>query len=209
MDKVTEERFLEDVKDHQMEVIANNGINRHLKFKNPENSYYWFEIITWENTLCISGDMGTFVFKRTPDMFNFFIFGENDFNYREKQTLQINRGYWHEKLVAVGTDDGSTEYCPEQLEDQLKQELKEYCEENEDTLEEDFFDNCWEDLSYCIGETIEESISSLSDFEYGDYKIYDVHGYDFETYTIRYVWCLYAIVWAIHQFNKLTKKDNE
>ena len=60
----TEERFLKDAAAHQMEVLRDDGVNRHLRFKNPESSAYWFEIITWPGTLCIDGDMGTFVFRR-------------------------------------------------------------------------------------------------------------------------------------------------
>lgn len=68
----TEERFLKDVAKHEMTVIRDDGINRHLRFKNPNDSSYWFDLITWPGTLCIDGDCGTYVFKRTPDMFQFF-----------------------------------------------------------------------------------------------------------------------------------------
>ena len=49
----TEERFLKNAAAHQMEVLRDDGVNRHLRFRNPESSAYWFDIITWPGTLCI------------------------------------------------------------------------------------------------------------------------------------------------------------
>ena len=84
------ERFAKDVADHQMTVLMDIGVYRHLMFKKPDRSEHWFEIVTTPGMLVIRGDMETWVFSRIPDMFNFF---------RGKDG-EINADYWQEKLLA-------------------------------------------------------------------------------------------------------------
>ena len=45
----TVERFLQEVTDHEMTVRINDGVNRHLIFKNPETRNCWFGLTTWDN----------------------------------------------------------------------------------------------------------------------------------------------------------------
>jgi hypothetical protein len=89
------ERFLSDVATHEMTVVADEGNVRHLLFKAPDTVTQYFNLTTWPDHLCISGDMGTYVFSRLEDMFDFF---------RENK---INPGYWHEKVKADCTFFGS------------------------------------------------------------------------------------------------------
>jgi len=79
---ITKDIFLADVKDHKMEIICDNQSIRLLKFRKPNTNCFWFEILTWPGSLCITGDCGSFMFRRSPDMFNFFR-GDN-----------INLQYW-------------------------------------------------------------------------------------------------------------------
>ena len=58
--EVTKESFLKNVKAHKMHVLKDDGVYRHVKFKNPETGNRWFEIVTWPNCLCIGGDMGNY-----------------------------------------------------------------------------------------------------------------------------------------------------
>lgn len=65
-------RFRVDTAQHQMELLQNNGLHRHLKFSNAESSVYRFDILTWPGYLTICGDIGTSVFRRMSDMPEFF-----------------------------------------------------------------------------------------------------------------------------------------
>lgn len=98
----TEQRFLDDVKNHQINIVKDDGAHRFVRFKRADNSSYWFDLITWPGFLCISGDCGTYVFSRTEDMFKFFRMNDNDFNKKKDRLLNINPGYWGEKLEAIG-----------------------------------------------------------------------------------------------------------
>ena len=65
-------RFLEDIKDHRLTVRVNRGTDRHLHFSKPGSIDQSFDLVTWPGHLCYTGDMGTYVFERLPDMFTFF-----------------------------------------------------------------------------------------------------------------------------------------
>ena len=68
----TEQSFLKDVAEHQMTVLRDDGVNRHVQFRRPGTICMGFELITWPGYLCYTGDMGTYVFRRLEDMFEFF-----------------------------------------------------------------------------------------------------------------------------------------
>lgn len=83
------ERFARDTAGHQMTVLHEDGLYRHLRFRNPRSSEFWFELITWPGCLTIRGDYGdAYTFARIPDMFEFF----------RSRSGRINPHYWAQKL---------------------------------------------------------------------------------------------------------------
>ena len=88
MRESTAEQFLRDVDHHNMSVMHESGVYRHLRFRQPDTGNMWFDLVTWPGFLTISGDMGTWTFARLPDMFEFF----------RDSKLRINCDYWAEKL---------------------------------------------------------------------------------------------------------------
>jgi hypothetical protein len=89
----TFERFEKHTAYHWMDIVRDDGENRHIRFQQRGTGVYHFDIITWPGKLCITGDCGTFVFRRLPDMFEFF---------RSTQRGRINAQYWAEKVIAEG-----------------------------------------------------------------------------------------------------------
>jgi hypothetical protein len=88
------ERFPGDVAGHQVTVLHDAGLYRHLRCVPPDHSTWWFEIVTWPGSLAVRGDMGGgWIFSRVEDMFTFF---------RGKGHGTINPGYWAEKLPDCG-----------------------------------------------------------------------------------------------------------
>ena len=104
MADLTEAQFLKDVSDHQLELLRDDGLYRHLRFAKPGSIMMSFELVTWPGYLCFCGDMRDFLFTRIPDMFNFFRSSRQDRIAGE--TLYINTGYWGGKCVAVVAADG-------------------------------------------------------------------------------------------------------
>lgn len=203
----TNDRFLNDVKDHTMSIVKDDGAHRFIRFKRPNTNSYWFDITTWPGFLCISGDMGTYVFSRLYDMFEFFRMDDGDFNKKRNALLNINPNYWSEKLQAISKQGGYAEFDPEEFTNRVKDHFENY-------MATDVSD----DLKSVLWNEIEEHVLFYSEVEYEAYNA--IHQFSFtsdggekftfvdffdsgstEVYTYHYIWCLYAIVWGISQYD--------
>lgn len=181
-------QFAKDVENHQMQVRVDDILHRSLLFKKPNTGDKHFHINTWPNHLCISGDMGTFVFSRLPDMFEFF-----------RGDKEPNLGYWSEKLEA-GTaqkhsESRAREVILKQAEDAcLDPEDLEYAKLRIDRMELDsefgFYNEVMNWPEHSLGFSIDT----------------DGIGYCKE-YTYHFIWCCRAIIWAIQQYDALNSKD--
>jgi len=66
------DEFNRDTRDHTLTVLHDSGVYRHLRFNAPGHGSYAFEIISSLGTLTITGDMGSFTFCQTAEMFHYF-----------------------------------------------------------------------------------------------------------------------------------------
>jgi hypothetical protein len=196
----TKERFLEDVKNHKMEIDKDDGVYRRIIFKQPNSNNYRFEFITWPGYLCVAGDMGEWVFSRVHDMFEFFIMRDNDFN---KKNI-INPHYWAGKLKSIAKHSSVEEFSKQLFVKNITDYFDNYFAHRDD---EDFKKEVWEDIELEILHHIEdydgsEDICSylVHDFESGKFIFEDFYP-DNRIYTFRYIWICYAIVWGITQYN--------
>src|SRR3954463_11871038 len=102
-------RFARDTADHQMTIVHDDGLYRHLRFRNPNRTWnYWFDLITYPGGLTFQGDGESFTFRRLEDMFEFF---------RQPANATINPSYWGEKLTGRGGRDSVMHYQQELLEE--------------------------------------------------------------------------------------------
>lgn len=222
------ERFLKDTKNHTMEILKDDGLYRHLKFTNGGSQCYRFDIHTWPGFLCICQDMGTYVFSRTPDMFEFFIMDDNDFNKKHV----INPGYWGEKLQATNGrgDSGYMEYSQDTFEANVKHEYDNFCESYADDDDEDVteaypegtqsrkqqLEDLWESIEDEVISNSHDgniraydaamSFNWTSDDGELSFDMQDFWDYSCNDYTFHYIWILYAIVWGIGEYNEI-KED--
>jgi hypothetical protein len=193
----THERFLKDVSGHVMTIVRDDGVHRHLRFKKPDASEYYFDIITWPGNLIISGDMSTYSFARLPDMFEFFRH-DND---------RINPGYWAEKITACGRE-GYEEFDAERVREVVEEYYNEWLEFAGLTKEEDMEGNeIWGEIERQVLNHLDEgdqhrAMLGLYDFKYEDFEFTDIFEYNFKKYTFRYIWNCYAIAWAVQQYDK-------
>lgn len=193
-----ERDFKKDVVNHKMEVVVDNGVHRHLTFRNPKCFSMWFDIVTWPGHLTICGDMGCYVFRRVHDMFTFFRDRDNRPNF----------GYWAEKIVANERNGGHEEFSEKLFEKRVREWAKDYSE--------DFSPKKKKDLMACIDEEIFEWIDDLSpeeryrrviEFEYEGKNIFqDFWEVNSKEYTVHYRWCCYAIPWAIRMYDEAKKE---
>lgn len=186
----TKQIFLEDVKDHQMYRLRDFNVERHLRFKKPETNCMSFDLITWPGHLCYTGDMGTYVFKRLPDMFEFFRTKSN-----EVDKISVNLNYWAEKCIAIDSGIGITEYSKNAFRSRITERLD--------------ADEVWPELRQTVQREILENIPDneyeardvVNNFAYEGFTFQDFWEANLHEYTYRYIWCCYAIVWGIQKYD--------
>ena len=202
----TEESFLKDVETHQLKILRNDGVYRHLRFKRPDSGTYYFDIVTWPGFLAISGDMGEAMFSRVDDMFMFFRMGKNDFNFHAERKLNINVGYWSEKLLA-GSKEGIKRYESELFHDAVKERYDRYCEDKGWQPDDEMAEVLWQELT--------EEVLNQDEFEYTaftaanqfesnvcDFSFSDFWETNLRAYTYHHIWQLYAIAYAVDAYDR-------
>lgn len=60
---------------HEMTVLRDDELYRHLRFQKPGTSNYYFDLVTWPGYLAMVGDCGSYLFCRDRDMFEWFTGG--------------------------------------------------------------------------------------------------------------------------------------
>lgn len=207
MDKLTEGEFLKNVENHIMTVVKDDGVYRHLRFKQVGRTEMYFDLITWPGYLCYTGDMGTYVFSRLTDMFEFFRTDRKDDN-----KLYINLGYWAEKLEAVdshgGNSRGATEFSPEKFTRVINDYRVGWMRER--SLDKDDRRELWDSVD-------DEVLSYLDDGEQSVYlkanefrttlggrrfSFRELWDHNFTDYTSHFAWCCYALAWGIKQYDE-------
>lgn len=83
--------FEREVREHEMTILHDDGVYRHLRFAKPGTGIWHFDIITWPGHLATAGDVADgYQFARVHDMFDFF--------RPTAEPWRINPSYWHEKM---------------------------------------------------------------------------------------------------------------
>lgn len=199
----TEERFQLDIATHRMEVQLNAALHRHLRFSRTGSSSYHFNITTWPGYLCISGDMGCYVFSRQPDMFDFFRGG------------RINPQYWSEKVQSKSAfGNGTTEFDAELFMAGFKERVGDYIEDLDITEEQkaaiialavNEFRHTEENQHFYCDKAYNFDFADLDlpeELEAIKLPKWQVDEFwSMEKYTFHYIWCCRAIVWAIDKFD--------
>jgi hypothetical protein len=204
-----EKRFVESTENHQMTVLNNDGLYRHIRFKKPNTSIDFFDLITWPNHLCITGDMGSFLFSRAEDMFSFF----------RRPELEINPQYWAEKCISQSLfGNGIRQFSKEVFEKAVTCEFKNHLEckrryvDLSDPVEIKKFGQEMRELWSGIQEDVFgsendwEAMDSIYRFDCPDGLFQDFWETTITEYTFHFLWALYAIVWGISQYDITTKK---
>lgn len=204
----TKEQFLNDVADHRMDLPLNDGMYRHLRFKQPGTSNMWFDIVTWPGFLTISGDMGTWTFSRVPDMFRFF----------RDSKLRINESYWAEKLQHGnhGGSEGAKVWDQDTFQAHLLDQLTQHdftpekLAELKAAVQEQIFQRHDGDGAHMMRNAAYEFTYEFEEnhwrtgYDHQRTWKFQFEGMDLPSgmvYSYHFVWCLYAIVWGIAKYD--------
>lgn len=217
------EIFLKDVKDHQIEILKDDDVYRHIRLRNPKDICYYYDIITFPSGLLFTGDMQTYEFERTIDMFAFFRSGID-----KDGDININIDYWAEKCQAMSIyckikNFFETEFfknidsyfaCYYEIENMLLYKLyhkMEYEDKGSIWFNSEGIiphDIVWHEIQehfeyidhheYSLYSAVNTFKSDTSNFDFQDFFEYDCSEYDYN-----FIWCLFAIVYAIREYDKL------
>jgi len=210
-----ESRFLRDVEKHEMIVIRDDGISRHIRFKKPGTSCMHFDLITWPGYLCYTGDMGTYVFQRLEDMFEFFRTDRRHITLRDGRTLAINPGYWGEKLQAVersGNGGCYLEFSEERFNEAVIGNLIHWIRGNAHRTTKEERRDLWEAVvsdvinadgdsggyrKQCAAHDFDHHVNDRIYFCFQDFFEHNVLDY-----THSFIWCCYALAWGVAKYDE-------
>lgn len=123
------EGFLKQTEDHELHVLHDDGLYRHLRVQAPGTRMWSWDITTWPGHLAISGDVGAgYIFAREPDMLDFFTYAGTSPRYYADGAPSIDVRYWTEKIVGPAARTTKV-YSAEEFLRQVRDEL-----ENSDEL---------------------------------------------------------------------------
>lgn len=198
MTQPTLEQFLNDVKNHELTIHQNDGVDRHLIFKNPNDCNQHFNITTFPNYLVITGDMGSLVFSRQYDMFDFF----------RSDDLKINPDYWSERIHSTsyqGKIESYSEFDIDEVKRCAQEDLDEFIRDNELSGEDEY--NLLEKLQSILrAEDEYEIVEAIRNFDCNGFDFVDFWERDYRKYRYHYIWLCYAIVWGIKKFDDATSE---
>lgn len=118
--------FLEQTKNHQLTVIHEDGLYRHLRIQAPGTRMWSWDITTWPGYLATSGDIADgFLFTRLDDMINFFSVPTGSREYYSDGAPSIDVRYWAEKLCGGRATEVKT-YQSETFLQQVREHLEEH-----------------------------------------------------------------------------------
>lgn len=120
--------FKKQTKGHELHVLHEDGLYRHLRVQAPGTRMWGWDITTWPGHLATSGDISAgYVFSREPDMLEFFAHAGVSQNYYSDGAPCIDVRYWAEKIQ--GPAARTTEVYSA---DAFLAELSEHLEEHEE-----------------------------------------------------------------------------
>lgn len=206
------ERFTSETSDHKMTVLRNDGVYRHLRFMNPRNSAYWFEIHTGPSFLLFRGDGDSYVFSNGDlDMFRSFrhsIFRDG--------SLHPDPGYWTQKL---SSGEQAEKWSPEVFEEDLEAQIVSLVEEEvlPPEHEERFRHELGEHLLYEDLSSADLAVKAVDEFDFyfeepDRYKSGHRPDVEFDDpwewithcteYQWWYLWALHGILHGIRQYDR-------
>lgn len=154
--------------------------------------------------------MGTYVFSRLADMFEFFR-TDREYAARRGKQLSINPGYWGEKLQAQDRCDGYRKFSEDKFKSVVTERLRSWIRDRRDQSTPAERRDLWEAVSNDVLGVDGDSggyrkQAAAHDFQY---KVNDRLTFDFtdfweadvEEYSFRFMWCCYALAWGIKQYD--------
>lgn len=198
------EKFNADVEHHELSILHDEGLYRHLEFCQPSTSNCSFQLLTAPGMLCVSQGRGTYLFSRLEDMFRFF----------DSPAGKINPFYWSEKVVAQDVHYPIRMYSEARFKQVVWQDFEDrkysFDPPDQERLRAYLTENILQDQDiYCeIGArralrgvrfSVSRPHQATAVFDYSESR-----DWDFKDYSPSFLWSLEAIVWGIDRYREVT-----
>ncbi|ODN41570.1 hypothetical protein [Piscirickettsia litoralis] len=195
MDKI-QKGFLDRAEGAVIDVVRDDGINKHIQCIIKEGRMI-FEIITWGDTLCINSIIGSYTFRCDLDMIE---------KFRKDNMPEVNPRSWVFIVSSAPVIDNSA-CLPRELDhEKLEAALKKQVYSSGHTEEEK--NKIWGEVETQILERATDlndtrNLIAYFDSPFGfkfeeNSEVYDV---SISSYSYEYLWCLYAIQFAITKYD--------
>lgn len=213
-------RALSAFRNHRLTIERDDGVFRSLFFGAPNTGNYHFRLNTWPGHLCISGDIGTYVFSRTYDMFQFHATADD----WASMPIEINPHYWAEKLQTGGDSRRSVQnhyidvpHIVQNVVEAFRQiprhEFAKWPARRHafEDLRHEVIDSLSEDDSaeYVAGMLDRYTVPDSYLNEYKDISLVDGTSWEWgltrSEYKYGFLICCYAVVWGIKSYAQQTK----
>jgi len=212
MSSLTKDKFFKDVASHELVILRDDGVYRHLRFTRHNTRCMQFDFITWPGYLCYTGDMGTFVFERSKDMLAFFRPSEQN---KEDPFKWIDFRYWHEKIESLDKG-GAKEFDPDDFRREITKQRRRILVEHGRDIDHNQRLELWDELgdlkdkaedgeeramaaAYEWSFDLNRSTSQKRRLSIG----LDVDDFpDCKCWTHRFMWCCFALRWGVMAYDK-------
>lgn len=142
--------------------------------------------------------MGSLVFSRQYDMFDFF----------RSDDLKINPDYWSERIHSTsyqGKIESYSEFDIDEVKRCAQEDLDDFIRDNELSGEDEY--NLLEELQSILrAEDEYEIVEAIRNFDCNGFDFADFWERDYRKYRYHYIWLCYAIVWGIKKFDDATSE---
>jgi hypothetical protein len=182
----TAKMFALNTAGHELKILHDDGLYRHILMAKPGTGMYRYELITWPGHLSVGGDMDHYVFSRVEDMFTFF------------RGREINPHYWAEKV-----QDGrerTREYSEDLFKARVMDELKHMPVPNLTDEQREARAELLERMADGDAYHREGAQELLVDAERGG-LFSDTWEWRLEDWGFHFVYCLHAIVAGIKAYD--------
>ena len=194
MSQLTLEKFLKDVSGHEMQVIRDDGVYRHIRFSSPlKYSPVFFELVTWPGHLCYWSNMGTYMFSGFDDMLELF--------------SSYNKYHWADYCAAEGLQSRAWEFDDEEFIKEVKGHYQEWVDDHHRRITGVDAQELWREIETSVlSGGGKEMLSAAQRFSYAvDYSVEFTFNHlfegTFERPTWRFEWCCQAIAWGLKQYD--------
>ena len=200
-------QFESETAKHQLTVLREDSLYRHLRFREPGTIIYGFDIVTWPGYLAYVGDMGDYLFSRTEDMVLFFA-------GRWGKDVSPPFDYWAQKLQggAAGGSRRARSYSVDAYRAQVERWYTTVVEQGELEDPTRFRRAVDDQLLHREPLSVAEAHSVVTDFCFEDLaggmgRVQpEPMEWDFTEFDHHFLWCCFAIAWGVEQYREVAAK---